>query len=488
MKPLSYERRIQLLALAAGLPGSGIALLLLWTGKYSTSLAWTLTVIIVLFWVGFAMSLEQRVVFSLQTLSNILAAMREEDFSVRGRGATRDDAMGEVMIEVNALSETLRAQRLGAMEATALLRAVMEEIDLAVFTFDNNDQLRLVNRAGERLLGKPEEQLLGFTAQQLGVEAALEGDPARTMEVNFPGGSGRWGLRRGSFRQGGLPHQLVVLSDLSRTLRDEERKAWQRLIRVLGHELNNSLAPIQSVAQGLESGLQSLLAPETRNSAQPAPAPALAGVGGAASAEAAATASASAVTGAARSAAPDTQQSESTAAILDDLRQGLGIIRSRTEALGRFMAAYARLARLPQPKHAPMDVAEWINRTAKLETRLKVKVVPGPRVVISADADQLEQLLINIIRNAVDAAQECQGGVQVGWSRQDAQLDVFVLDEGPGLPNTGNLFVPFFTTKQGGSGIGLVLSRQIAEAHGGELTLRNRIDRRGCEAHLRLPI
>lgn len=483
MKPFSYERRIQLRALAAGLPGSAIALLLLWTGKYSDSLAWTLTVIIVLFWVGFAISLQHRVVFSLQTLSNILAAMREEDFSVRGRGAKRDDAMGEVMIEVNALSETLRAQRLGAMEATALLRAVMEEIDLAVFTFDNNDQLRLVNRAGERLLGKPEEQLLGFTAQQLGLEAALEGDPARTMELSFPGSSGRWGLRRGSFRQGGLPHQLVVLSDLSRTLRDEERKAWQRLIRVLGHELNNSLAPIQSVAQGLEAGLNSLLAVQTASISQSAPAPAPAGTGTAVPANVAPTA-----TLASLSSASEKSQGESTAAILDDLRQGLGIIRSRTEALGRFMAAYARLARLPQPKHAPMDAGEWIMRTAKLETRLKVKVAPGPRVLIAADADQLEQLLINIIRNAADAALECKGGVQVGWARQDAQLDVWVLDEGPGLPNTGNLFVPFFTTKQGGSGIGLVLSRQIAESHGGELTLKNRRDRQGCEAHLRLPI
>lgn len=445
MTRLTYERRIQLLALAAGLPGSLIALILLWTGNFSSGAFWTLAFLIVTLWTGFAFSLRNRVVFSLQTLSNLLAAMREEDFSLRARGARSDDAMGEVMIEVNALSEMLRQQRLGALEAIALMRTVMEEIDLAIFTFDNNSKLRLVNRAGERLLARPAERLLGFTAEELGLAACLDGDPARTMELNFAGGSGRWGLRRGSFREGGLPHHLVVLSDLSRTLRDEERKAWQRLIRVLGHELNNSLAPIQSVAQGLESGLASAMKSTEL-------------------------------------------QNESSTAILDDLRQGLSIIRSRTEALGRFMAAYSHLARLPQPKLLPVNVSDWISRTVKLETRVKVSVVEGPKIVISADADQLEQLLINLVRNAADATLETGGAVKVDWSRHGSQLDVRVLDDGPGLPNTANLFVPFFTTKPGGSGIGLVLSRQIAEAHGGELTLVNRSDARGCEARLRLPI
>ena len=217
------------------------------------------------------------------------------------------------------------------------------------------------------------------------------------------------------------------------------------MIRVLGHELNNSLAPIQSVAQGLESVLQAV-----------AKVPEL--------------------------------QGEAASTILDDLRQGLTIIRSRTEALGRFMAAYARLARLPQPKLLPVKVAEWIKRTALLETRVRIEIVEGPALVISADADQLEQLLINLIRNATDAALETSGGVQVGWSRQGPQLEVWVLDDGPGISNTANLFVPFFTTKPGGSGIGLVLSRQIAEAHGGELTLKNRVGVRGSEARLRLPI
>src|SRR5437588_2672778 len=445
MKRLTYERRVQLLALAAGLPGSLVALILLWTGNFSSGTAWTVTFLIVVLWLGFAYSLKSRVVFSLQTLSNLLAALREEDFSMRGRGARTDDAMGEVMVEVNALSETLRQQRLGALEASALLRTVMEEIDLAIFTFDQAKKLRLVNRAGVRLLGRPLERLLGFTAEELGLGACLRGEPVRMMELAFLGSSGRWGLRRGSFREGGWPHHLVVLSDLSRTLRDEERKAWQRLIRVLGHELNNSLAPIQSVAQSLESGLVAA----TKSSEL---------------------------------------QSEASALILDDLRQGLGIIRSRTEALGRFMAAYAQLARLPQPKLLPVNVPEWIGRSVKLETRVKVNLTKGPEVVISADADQLEQLLINLVRNAADATLETGGCVQVGWSRKGAHLDVWVVDDGPGLPNTSNLFVPFFTTKPGGSGIGLVLSRQIAEAHGGELTARNRSDARGCRALLRLPV
>jgi two-component system nitrogen regulation sensor histidine kinase NtrY len=445
MTRLTYERRIQLLALAAGLPGSAIALILLWTGDYSSRTAWTLAILILSLWLGFALSLRHRVVFSLQTLSNLLAALREEDFSVRGRDAQRDDAMGEVMIEVNALSETLREQRLGALEATALLRTVMEEIDVAIFTFDNENKLRLVNRAGERLLARPLERLLGFTAGELGLGGSLEGDAALTMELSFPGGSGRWGMRRGSFRQAGLPHHLVVLSDLSRALRDEERQAWQRLIRVMGHELNNSLAPIQSVAQSLESALQSITSePES--------------------------------------------QTGPAAALLDDMRQGFSIIRSRTEALGRFMAAYSKLARLPSPKLAPVDVHGWISRVAKLETRVKLKVEEGPDVVISGDADQLEQLLINLVHNAADAVQENGGKASIGWSRQDSYLNVWVADEGPGISNTANLFVPFFTTKQGGTGIGLVLSRQIAEAHGGTLTLENRRDATGCEARLRLPL
>jgi len=163
------------------------------------------------------------------------------------------------------------------------------------------------------------------------------------------------------------------------------------------------------------------------------------------------------------------------------------VIANRSEALTRFLASYTKLAKLPAPRLAPISVGAWVNRIAQLETRLPVEVVPGPQVTLLADGDQLDQLLINVIRNAVDAALQTDGGVRVSWSRTGAHFELVVQDDGPGLPKTSNLFVPFFTTKPGGTGIGLVLSQQIAEGHGGSLTLADRRDTHGCEARLVLP-
>ncbi|TLZ73544.1 MAG: PAS domain-containing sensor histidine kinase [Methanobacteriota archaeon] len=429
-----------LLALAAGGAGVVVSLALLWTGDYSAKVEWTISAFVLLAWLGFAFAVRERVVRPLQIVSNLLAALHEGDFSIRARGARHDDALGEVMLEVNALAETLRQQRLGALEATALLRKVMEEIDVAVFAFDGDDRLRLANRAGERLVALPVERLVGAGAMELGLHTCLQADAAPILDLTFPGRTGRFEVRRGTFRQGGLAHRLLVLSDVSRALREEERQAWQRLIRVIGHELNNSLAPIKSLAHSLEQ----LVVRE------PKPA--------------------------------DWE---------DDMRRGLGVIAARSESLSRFMDGYARLARLPPPRFASVAVGPLVRRVAGLETRLAVGLDPGPETTVRADADQLEQLLINLVRNGVDAVLETGGGVRCGWRRVNgspATLEVFVEDDGPGVPNTSNLFVPFFTTKQQGSGIGLVLSRQIAEAHGGSLTLQNRDREPGCRARLRLPI
>jgi two-component system nitrogen regulation sensor histidine kinase NtrY len=432
------------MALAAGAPGVVVSLLLLWAGGYTPKVVWTLAALVVCFWLGFAFAVRGRVVRPLQTVSNLLAALGEGDYSFRARGGRGDDALSEVVREINALGQTMRDQRIGALEATALLRTVMSEIDVAVFAFDPERRLRLVNRAGERLLARPEERAAGRTAEELGLADCLnvrETDGTLTLAKAFPGDGGhlrRWGVRRSSFRERGVPHQLLVIGDLSQPLREEELKAWQRIVRVLGHELNNSLAPIKSIAGSLSSLL-------------------------------------------AREPLPEDWR--------EDVRGGLDVVSARAESLSRFMESYARLARLPSPKLAAVELGDVVRRVAGLETRVHVEVEEGPEQTLSADRDQLEQLLINLVRNAADASLVTGGSVRVGWrGTSNGHVEIWVEDEGLGLANTSNLFVPFFTTKPGGSGIGLVLSRQIAEAHGGALTLENRRGARGCEARLRLPI
>ena len=396
---------------------------------------------VVLAWLIGGSVLQEQVVRPLQTLSNMVAGIREEDFSFRVRGGGREDALADLIYELNAMADRLQQQKISSLEATALLKKVLMEIDVAVFTFDQQQRLRIVNRAGEQLMGTIAPRLLGLTAEELGLNSYLNDPEPQTIETTFPGKHGRWAISHTSFRETGVPHQLLIISDMSRALREEERQAWQRLIRVLGHELNNSLAPIKSIAGTLAS---------------------IAGRAGL---------------------SEDVQQ---------DMQQGLRVIENRVESLGRFMQVYTQLARLPAPSKIRVEIETLVQRAASLESRLAVRVLLGPRITVDADPDQLEQLLINLIRNAVDASLDSSleqpGSVEVGWKLNGHTVEVFVVDEGPGLPNSDNLFVPFFTTKHGGSGIGLILSRQIAEAHGGIVQLTNRKDRTGCEAILALPL
>jgi nitrogen fixation/metabolism regulation signal transduction histidine kinase len=439
----TFESRILLLALAVGLPGTVSALLLVWlgelpwVGEFQPRLQWSLTIVLLLLWGRLATILRYRVTRPLQTIANLLSAVREGDFSLRVRDSEEPDALSQVVHEVNALGDTLREQRLGAVEAEALLDRLVAEVDVAVFAFDDADHLQLVNRAGERLLAAGAERLLGKTAAELELADCLHFEGLRIVSRAFPSGQGRWEIRLNTYREGGLPNHLLMVTDLSLALREEERQAWQRLIRVLGHELNNSLAPIHSMS----ATLGSLLGKRPR---------------------------------------PDDWE--------EDMVKGLELIGNRAEALIRFLAAYSRLARLPPPRKQPVALGPLIRRIAELETRLPVFVEKGPEVTVSGDADQLEQLLINLIRNAVDAALSTNGLAGVGWQLTDGSVEVRVEDEGPGLASTENLFVPFYTTKPGGTGIGLALSRQIAEAHGGHLELRNRAGAPGCVAELRLPL
>jgi two-component system, NtrC family, nitrogen regulation sensor histidine kinase NtrY len=446
---LLYEHRISLYSFLVALPGFLVTAILVWLQPWSLQSRLSLIGAELFAWWLLAMALQEQTTRPLQTLANVISSLREEDYSFRARNATPDDALGELSLEVNALADMLSGEKLRSVEATALLQRVVDEIDAPLFTFDPASTLRLVNPAGERLLRQTKTRLLGRSATELGLQACLAADNESLVELSVNGSQARWLLRRSSFRQSGIPHTLVVLSDVSRALREEERRTWQRLIRVLGHELSNSLAPIKSIAGSLSSRVST-----------------------------------------------SSMESE----VRSDLQRGLEIIEARSASLHRFLEAYRRLAQMPAPALREITLGPLVSRAAGLETRVKVHVQPGPDLAFQADPDQLEQMLINLIRNAADAVLETRppdeqvsknlaekNGVVVRWDAGTEDVVLAIEDEGPGLLNPANIFTPFYTTKPNGSGVGLVLSRQIAEAHGGSIEISNRATGRGCVVKVVLP-
>jgi nitrogen fixation/metabolism regulation signal transduction histidine kinase len=438
---MRFERKVTILCLLSGLTGVLIALVLLWTGFFELSTRLSLTSIILLCWVGFALAVKNKVAFRLRTILNVVGALRGGDYSMRIRGVRQDDAMGELVWEVNRLVEFLQGQRFGVIESTALLRKILAEIDVALFGVDSSSVLQWINYCGRQLLQLNNEETIGCRADKFGLGFCLKGLTPRIVDLSLPGGIGRWELRRATYREKGLSHQLVFLSDMTRTLHEEERQAWQRLIKILQHEINNSLTPIQSVAKSLQTSLN---------------------------------------------------QESRCEGWEEDVCEGLEIIAERSEVLGGFIASYSKLTRLPEPTFAEMKVEMWIRHVVGLVTRLSVEIADGPELTIQADRSQLDQLLINIVSNAVEASletgQKADGHVIVTWKVVGSFIEVLVDDDGQGFSAATDPFVPFFTTKPQGSGIGLALSRQIAEAHGGYLSLTNHSDRPGCRTLLKLPI
>jgi two-component system nitrogen regulation sensor histidine kinase NtrY len=450
---LLYEHRIGLYSLLVALPGILVSGILIWLQSWSVESKLALSIAGLFTWWMLALALHGQTIRPLQTLANVVGALREEDYSFRARGAIADDALGELSLEVNALADLLADQRIRAIEATALLRRVVEEIDAPLFAFDPDRVLRVVNPAGEKLLQQAAIRLLGRTADEIGLSDCLSAASEALVALPANSSSVRWLVRQSKFREKGVPHTLVVLSDVSRALREEERSAWQRLIRVLGHELNNSLAPIKSIAGSLSSRLaETELNPDQRR----------------------------------------------------DFERGLAIIEARTASLNRFLQAYRQLAQMPPPVIRKVAVLPIVERVVLIETRMVVTISRGPDVMLMVDADQIEQMLINLVRNAVEAALEPgpvsdQAGnpantddvrkpqVTLNWMVEDQNVVLTIDDNGPGLLNPSNAFVPFYTTKPGGSGIGLALSRQIAEAHGGSIVLSNLIRKRGCQVRVVLP-
>lgn len=372
----------------------------------------------------------------LQTLSNVVSSLREGDYSFRARGARAADALGELAGEINALADLLQMQRVQSLEATALLAQIFEVMHAPLYAFDRENLLQLVNSAGLKLLGSLHTRCLGRTARDLGLEELLNA-PDQSIRPFGPRPT-RWLVRKAGFRQEGVPHTLLLLADVSVPLQEEEQVAWKRLIRVLGHELSNSLAPIKSIAGTLLARVELL------------------GVDN---------------------------------PVRADFCRGLAVVESRADALHRFVQSYRLLAQLPPPRCRPVEFALLMERVVLLEQRLPVELSTGPAAMLDADPDQLEQMFINLLANAVDASlSNGAKPVHVSWSLAGENLETFIEDRGKGIANSDNLFVPFYTTKPQGSGVGLALAQQIARAHGGEISLRNREEGAGARAIVRLPL
>lgn len=444
---ISFERRLLFSVLATGLPGVLLSFVLLWTNSYSLDHKIEGTLFSILFWFALSFAARNRVVNSVRVLSNIIASLKEDDFSFRASRAVAGDVLGDLAIEINNLGRALEAERLGTMEAENLLRKVLAEAEGVILAFSLDGTLKLFNRAAATFLGKKEEELQDQSASELGIADLLAGPSSQIISRLSNGIERRWIVRRTHFRQNGVPHHLVMLSEASEALRAEERLAWQRMVRVLSHEINNSLAPIKSMARTLGRIL------------------------------------------------PQAQMSER---VHKDFHLGLDVIGTRAEALNRFLQSYAQLSKLPPPTRRTVNLKNMVERVIGLESRLAIIVLQGPDISINVDPDQLEQVMINLTKNATEAVLAKHSAetlatltgdpaVSVNWNVTGSDLELWVRDQGIGLLDVSNLFVPFYTTKETGSGIGLVLSRQIIEAHGGRLTIHNRTDMAGCEVQIKIP-
>lgn len=451
---LSFERRLNVWIWGFSLPFlTGV----FWVCRVN-DFSWIVTAccfaVALVLWSIVASIFFDTVARPLQTLSNIVAALREDDFSFRARGARRGDALGDLALEINTLAGTMQLQRNAAMDALQLADRVIRSMQSPVLAFDANERLRLLNAAAEALLGLSAASALGLTAQELQMNDLLLAEdqrvitPQRSRDAqNSRSGSAapRWSVRRTVFRLHGVPHSLIVLSDVAAALREEERSAWQRLIRVLSHEINNSLTPIKSVASMLRSRPVKL--------------------------------------------DPSFHSSQD----LHDLRRGLAMIEDRAESLNRFLQAYQQLSRLPSPRMQPLSIAEVVEQSALLERRVPIHVRASPDLRVQADPDQLQQLLINVFKNAAEAAADPElrraaPAVEVCWNVQGGNVLIQIVDNGPGLANPANLFVPFYTTKPEGTGIGLTLCQQITAAHHGSIRVSNRQHTPGCIVELTLPL
>lgn len=428
----NYANRIYSYALFAALPSFFVATWFIWQTNISPYGKTFITLFLITSLLVFAWAIRNQISFQFQTLSNLVEAVRLGDFSLRGIRRFRGDPLSELIEQINQLSDSLMEQRLASEEAYRLLEKTMNEINTAIFAFDANLNVKLANPAASSLVSVPLETLIGKSAQQLGLSQFLSEESAtKLIEHSFQGATGKWQIKSDAYRDQGKQRKLLFIQDLRQVLREEELNAWKNLMRVVSHEVNNSLFPVVSLGQTVKSMVNNENKPDDW---------------------------------------------------LDDVNQGLDIIAERTEQLSDFIRRYAKVAKMPKANKSLFPLDKLLCRVSNLMDEQKVHTNLYEPLTLFADESMIEQVLINLIKNGLEAGDK----VSIACEKARNRVFIHVKDNGPGINNTANLFVPFYSTKKQGAGIGLVLCRQIVEAHNGSLSLDNHVDG-GCIATIEIP-
>ncbi|MCG8506979.1 MAG: ATP-binding protein, partial [Sphingomonadales bacterium] len=325
-------------------------------------------------------------------------------------------------------------------ESQLLVQKVVDQIDVAIIAWDQNGNIRLINPAASRLLSeKPVANTGAEASLKLPEELAFANDmqvgETLVADLTFRSEPARYRLHLERFISEGDTHNLLFLTNVSSILRLEERRAWRNLVRVLSHEINNSLAPLKSFSDSLKTQIE---------------------------------------------------KRESDESLKQELLDGMSVIGNRADSLASFVQSYHKIAKLPEPEKREQDFRQLMEGLVKFFPENPI-VLQGEPVKLRLDAGQMEQALINLIKNAVEASSQGES-IEVSWRQEGRRLVVVVRDHGEGIQNPENLFTPYYTTKPSGSGIGLVFCQQVIEAHDGYLTIANRDDGPGCEASITLPL